>query len=130
MFQLVENRLSAYADDSQLLAVVRKPADRPAVAASLNRDLARIQEWGNHWCIILNPNKTKALLVCRSRTVNPPHDDLVLSVVPLAASPNLDQVHGIVSRVSQRIGLLRLVNRIFLESLCTSLLFCICSPNP
>ena len=45
MFELVENRLFAYADDSTLLAVVRKPADRPAVAASLNRDLARIQEW-------------------------------------------------------------------------------------
>ena len=44
MFELVENRLYAYADYSTLLAVVRKPADRPAVAALLNRDLARIQE--------------------------------------------------------------------------------------
>ena len=43
MFELVENRLYAYADVSTLLAVVRKPVDRPAVAASLNRDLARIQ---------------------------------------------------------------------------------------
>ena len=38
MFELVENRLFEYADDSILLAVVRGPADRPAVAASLNRD--------------------------------------------------------------------------------------------
>ena len=38
MFELVENRLFAYADDSTLLSVVRKPAGRPAVAASLNRD--------------------------------------------------------------------------------------------
>ena len=52
-----------YADDSTLLAVVHKKADRPAVAASLNRDLARIQEWCNHWCMILNPNKTKAFVV-------------------------------------------------------------------
>ena len=36
MFELIENRLFAYADDSALLAVDRKPADRPAVAASLN----------------------------------------------------------------------------------------------
>ena len=57
MFELVENRLFAYADDSTLLAVVRKPADRPAVAASLNRHLARIQEWCNHWCMILNSNR-------------------------------------------------------------------------
>ena len=62
MFRLVENRLFAYADDSTLLAVVSKPADRPAVAASLN-DLARIQEWCNHWCTMLNSDKTKALVV-------------------------------------------------------------------
>ena len=45
MLQLVENRLYAYADDCTLLAVVRKSADRPTVAASLNRVVARIQEW-------------------------------------------------------------------------------------
>ena len=75
MFELVENRLFAHADDSTLLTVVHKPADRPAVGASFNRDLARIQEWCNHWCMILNPKKTKALVVCRSGTVNPPHGD-------------------------------------------------------
>ena len=56
MFELVANRLFAYAEDSTLLAVVHKKAGRPAVAASLYRDLARIQEWRNHWCMILNPN--------------------------------------------------------------------------
>ena len=61
MFELVENRLFAYADDSMLLAVVCKPADRSAVAASLKRDLARIQEWCNHWCMIQNL-KTKLRL--------------------------------------------------------------------
>ena len=35
--------LCAYAGDSILLAVVRKPADRPTVAASLNKDMARIR---------------------------------------------------------------------------------------
>ena len=44
-----------FANDSTLLAVVRKLAERPAVAASLNRDVARIQEWCNHWCMMLNP---------------------------------------------------------------------------
>ena len=39
MFEPVENRLYAYADDSTLLAVVRKPADIPGVADSFNRDL-------------------------------------------------------------------------------------------
>ena len=83
MFELVENRLPASADDATLLAVVRKPADRPAAAASLNRDLTRIHEWWNHWCMILNPKETKALVVSRSRTVNPPHSDLVLSGVSI-----------------------------------------------
>ena len=46
MFDLMENRLYAYVDDSKLLAVLRKPADRLA-AASLNRDLTRIQELCN-----------------------------------------------------------------------------------
>ena len=78
MFELVENRLFAYADDSTLLAVVHKPADRPAVVASHNRDLACIQEWCNHWCMILHFNKTKALVVSRSRTESPPHGELVL----------------------------------------------------
>ena len=36
-----------HADDSTLLAVVRKPADIPAVDASFNRGLAMIQEWCN-----------------------------------------------------------------------------------
>ena len=113
-----------------LLAVVRKPADRPAVAAYINRDLPRIQEWCNHWCIILNPNKTKALVVSRSRTVNPPHGDLVMSRVSIRNIPNLDilfvkfdskitfkeLVWGIVSRVSQRIGILKLVKRIFVDT--------------
>ena len=120
MFELVENRLFAYADDFTLLAVVRKPADRPAVAASPNMDLARIQEWCNHWCTILNPNKTKTVVVSISRTVNPSLGDLVLSGVSILASPNLDiigvqfdsnltfedNVRGIVSHVYQRIGIL------------------------
>ena len=53
----------------------------------INWDFARIQQWCNHWCMILNPNKTKALVVSRSRTVNPPHDDLVLFGVSILASP-------------------------------------------
>ena len=81
MFELVDNRLYAYADDSTLLVVVAKPADIPAVAASLYKELARNQEWCNHWCMILNPNKTKALFFSRSGTVNPPYGDVVLSGV-------------------------------------------------
>ena len=99
------------------------------VAASLNSDLARIQKWYNHWCMILNPNKTKALVVSRSRTVNSPHCDLVLSFICFQY-PNLDilgvefdsrltfedHARGFVPRVSQRIGILRLVKHIFVDT--------------
>ena len=79
--------------------------------------------------MILNPNKTKALVVCRSRTMSPPHGDLVLSGVSILASPNhlgvkFDRrltfedhdVRGIVCRVSQRIGIFRLVKPIFVDT--------------
>ena len=78
--------------------------------------------------MILNPNKTKALVVSRSRTVNPPHGDLVTGVF-IRANPNVDiigvkfdrkltfedHVHFIVSGVSQRIGILWLVKLIFVD---------------
>ena len=62
--------------------------------------------------------------------MNPPHGDLILSGVSICASPNLDilgvniirrltfedHVHGIVSRVSQRIGILRFVKRVFVDT--------------
>ena len=47
MFDLLKNGMLAYADDSTLLALVSKPADRPAVAASLNFDMVSNREWCN-----------------------------------------------------------------------------------
>ena len=77
--------------------------------------------------MIMNPIKTKALVVSRH---NNPHGDLVLPEVSICASRNLDiigvkfdsrltfedHVHGIVSHVSQRIGILRLVKRVFVDT--------------
>ena len=40
--------------------------------------------------MILNPNKTKALFVSRSRTVSTPHGDLALSGVSICASLDRD----------------------------------------
>ena len=89
MLELVENRLFAYVNDSKLVAVVRKPAERPADAASLNWDLAIIQDRCKNWCMIPNPNETKAFVVSRSRTVNPPHGDLILLGLPFSLVPTL-----------------------------------------
>ena len=71
-----------------------------------------------------------AAVVSRSRTVNPPHGDLVLSVFFIRACPNLDilgvklyskltfedHVRGIVCRVSKRIDILRLLKHIFVDT--------------
>ena len=110
-----------YADDYTLLAVVRKLEDRPAVAVFLKRTWLGFKT---------NHNNTKTSVVSRSRTVNPPHGDFVFSVVSIRASPNLNildvkfdskltfenHVRGIVSLVSQKISILRLVKRIFVDT--------------
>ena len=78
----------------------------------------------------LHPHKSRAVIISRSRTVNPLHGDLILSVVSIRASTNLeilgvkfdskltfnDHVHGIVFCVSQRIVILRLVKHIFMDT--------------
>ena len=85
--------------------------------------------------MILNDYTTKALVVSRSRIVNLPNGDLVLSGVSIFTTPNLeilgvkfesklnfeDHVSGIVSRVSQKIGILSFLKRVFLD---TSVLVC------
>ena len=92
--------------------------------------------------MIPNTNKTKVIVV---RTMSPPHGDFVLPGVSIRASPNLDilgikfdseltvedHVRGIVSGVSQRIVILRLVKHIFVDiSVLLRYLFSICFPNP
>ena len=80
--------------------------------------------------MILNTNRTKALVVSSSRTLSHPYGDLILSGVSIRASPNLDilwvtfdskltfedHLHDIVFRIFQRIGILRLVKRIFVDT--------------
>ena len=79
-----------------------------------------IHEWCNRWCMLLNPSETDALVVSyTSRTLDPPHSELVLSEVPIRACSNIDAswcavwlqtyMFSIVTRVSQCIGNLRLV---------------------
>ena len=42
---ILENKLFDYADDSTLIAVVPSPGLRVAVAESMSRDLAKVNEW-------------------------------------------------------------------------------------
>ena len=44
LFSILENKLSSYADDSTLIAVVPSPGPRVEVAESLSRDLVKVSE--------------------------------------------------------------------------------------
>ena len=67
-----------YADDSTLLAEVPEPGSRVQTVLSLNRDLARIGDWCKRWGRLVNPMKTKTLLISRSRTLAHISPNLVL----------------------------------------------------
>ena len=44
LFYILENKLIGYADDSTLIAVVRSPGLRVAIAESLSRDLVKVNK--------------------------------------------------------------------------------------
>ena len=123
----LENMLVSYADDATLLAVVPSPAARLDVSDSLNRDLAKISSWCRNWGMLMNPTKTQSMIVGRSRTVHPPHPDLLIDNVPLVNSNSFkilgvqfDQkftfeahLRATSSLIAQKLGLLRKSFKIF-----------------
>ena len=124
----LENMLVSYADDATLLARIPSPNMRSDVTESLNRDLSKISTWCNLWGMRLNPNKTQSMIVSRSRTVFPPHSDLLVGSSSLNSCEFLKilrimfnskftferHIRSIFSSVAQKIGLLRKSFRIFL----------------
>ena len=74
---LLQNVLVGYTDDSTLLCRIPHPRDRSSVAASLNDDLAVISDWCSRWGMLVNPSKTKGMMISRSRMVEPLFPDLV-----------------------------------------------------
>ena len=79
----LENKLVSYADDATLLARIPSPNMRSDVTESLNRDLSKISTLCNLWGMRLNPSKTQSMIVSRSRTVFPPHPDLLVGSTSL-----------------------------------------------
>ena len=69
-FSVLENKLIGYADDATLMAVIPSPGVSVIVAESLISDLGRVSEWCDLWGIKLNANKTKTMIVSRSRTMH------------------------------------------------------------
>ena len=127
MWAGLENQLIAYADDATLIAVIPSPAERQLVSESLNRDLARINEWCKLWGMKLNPNKTQSMIVSRSRTLIPNHPDLSIEDIILPTCDSFKilgvlfdskftfekHIRTVSSSVAQKIGLLRKSFKIF-----------------
>ena len=124
------NVLVGYADDSTLVAHVPRPCDRADVVASLNHDLESIVAWCDRWGMQVNPDKTKALIISRSRTIHPVFPGLVLNGVPVDIVPEMkllgiildsklsfeSQIRAIVASTSSRIGILRKVSSLFSDA--------------
>ena len=56
-----------------LVAPVQSPSLWAAVGDVLNDDLAKVVDWCERWDMKLNPQKSKSLLVSRSRSELHPH---------------------------------------------------------
>ena len=123
----IESTMVAYADDTTLFAPIVSPQDRPRVAEMLERDLLKIQSWCKIWGMRLNPSKSRSLVVSRSRTLEPPHPDLIVDgeTIENCSSIKLlgvifdsklsfeDHLRSVTSSISQKVGLLRKCRRIF-----------------
>ena len=72
------------------MAVVPSPGARVTVAASLNRDLVRVNACCDLWGMKLNASKTKTNIVSRSRTMHPQSPPLTIDGTVLKESDDLD----------------------------------------
>ena len=89
------------------------------MAASLNEDLAVISNWCSRWGMLVNPSKTRGMLISRSRTVEPLFPDLLIdgSVVEMVSELKIlgvildsklsfeKQVRAIAASASMRVGI-------------------------
>ena len=127
MFESVSNILVGYADDATLVAVCKRPSDRSSVSDSLLSDMHSLGNWCSQWGMLLNPGKTKTMVVSRSRTAIPSFPALIFDGVEIEEVSELvvlgvtldtkltfeNHIRSIVSRSSQKIGLMRRAWRVF-----------------
>ena len=130
-FSILENKLTGYADDSTLIAVVSSPGVKVAVADSLSSDLVKVSDWCDLWEMKLNASKTKTMMVSRSRrmhskspaltigeTVLKESDFLVILGVIFDYKMTFEKNFRSVSRAaSQRLGILRKSWQVFHDRL-------------
>ena len=89
LIYILENKMIGYTDHYTLMAVMKSPGVRVAVAESLIRDLGRVSEWCNRWGMKLNAIKTKTRIVSRSRAMHPQSPPLTIGGTALKESDNL-----------------------------------------
>ena len=65
---ILEKTLVVYANDSTLFVEIPNPSSRVSTVLSFDSDLVRIGHWCKHWGMLINPFKTKALVITRSKS--------------------------------------------------------------
>ena len=61
--QDLANQSILYADDATIMSFIRTKADRHHAAASLNQDLAKIEEWAKSWNVLFGAAKCKSTTI-------------------------------------------------------------------
>ena len=123
----LKNVLAGYADDLTLFCRIPHPRHKATVAPSLSDDLAMISNWCSRWGMMVNPSKTRGMLISRSRTVEPLFPDLVIdgSMAEMVCELKIfgvildskltfeKQVRAIAASASRRVGILRRTMSVF-----------------
>ena len=78
LFCLVGNHTLSYTDNTKVNAAIPRRLSRPRVMESLNQDLGAKYFWCLKGHMRLNPEKTKSMVVSRSRTYAPGYGDHTL----------------------------------------------------
>ena len=63
LFDVIQNELDVFADDSTLWSIVHSISSRKAVADSMSADLAAIESWASRWLVTFNAGKTESLII-------------------------------------------------------------------
>ena len=89
LFFVLENKLIGYAYDTTLIAIFPSPGDRVTVADTLSSDFVKVSEWCDLWRMKMIANKTKTMIVSRSRIMLPQSPSLTIGGTVLKESDDL-----------------------------------------
>ncbi|XP_072051972.1 uncharacterized protein [Amphiura filiformis] len=119
--QDLNNQSILYADDATIMSFIKSREDRLPAAASLNRDLAKIETWAKTWNVLFGAAKCKTTTISNRRDADANHPPLHFFGVTLEEAESVDLLgltlnnnlswNQVVTKMSktagQRLGLLR-----------------------